>query len=457
MSGFDFNSMSEVQKKGASRGSRFKPALNLPVRIDKVHLADPNGKVATRGKDYIEAYLSTPAFGKDVINTVKVVLRDRGEPKDSERLPLEFFDLQMGKKVKGRYKVGQWPTIILEDARDIGNNTIECGWINVAEYSYDENPSQKELKELLQIGWVSVGYLNIPEDSSRFPSQYRTEHRVHEAEVISGLGDQAIENFRQLAINALSQPLDKGAGGPGFMIRLVNNNAFETGEGLLDAVKTEYVRSRWDKDAGTFEPAERTVDEFLANEDNASFVNWIANADHIAGSNGTLEIWPVNSYQVGKFATENEVKAKNAGRRHTAEDFAAPHVLLDGSLDLYDNGNRRTQWGLITEGMHKLVILDGKADWVVDKTFTLERFPSKLYAVEELPSKNLPETSIAYLTGLAAQRVEEKKLVREAKNGGPAAGQAAQMERPQDFGDEQQPDPTAGTKPAPSGPGFRPR
>nr|WP_250807654.1 hypothetical protein [Neorhizobium tomejilense] len=436
--------MAEVQKKGRSGG--YKPAMNLPVRIKDVHIVAENGKM-TRGKDWIEAYLLAPAFGKEARDVVKIRLVDRGVPADPEKAPLEFFDLQMGKKVKGRYKVGEFAALVIEDARETTDGFIECKWVRVAEYSYDEHPTNKDLKDLLHVGMVSVGFLNIPEaGSDRFPSQNRSAHLTHEAQIISGAGDEAIENFRQLAINALRERLDEGSARPSALFRVVNNNGIGT-EQAIDAVKSVQLRTRWDKEAGAFYPAEKTVDDFLADPENAIFVNWIRHADAIANSGGTIEIWPVFEYQSGKMAVDNEVKDKNAGKHHTAEDFTAPSILMDGSAETSDRGYRRNQYGLVAEGMHKLVLLDGKKEWTADQTVTLERFPSKLYLAEQLPTHNLPEATNKYLIDLATKRVDDKKALRAAakNNAAPAAAaEEQQNEQGQDFGQEQAPDPTAG-------------
>lgn len=450
MSDFDFGkAMADMPGKGRGNGG-FKPAMNLPLRIDKVH-ADKAAK--NPAKDYIEAFLLVDAFGKKANDIIQIKLKARQAPSDPEKLPLEVWDLQLGKKVKGRYQVGEYAAIVAENATLLTDGTFECGWIKVMEYAYADKPGEKAVKDALVIGPISVGYLNEPREGRNFHSQDRFVQMTDESVVVAGMGEAALASFRAQAIELMRDRSATAGGRPLLNVRLINNTAL----GTPDAVKVATIWTPWDSANGCLASPEVAVDTWMADERNGFWMRFIANADAIAASNGLLEMWPAASYQNGKMVTDNEVKAKNSGRHLTHETFSAPAVDVSGApVHKINNdgteGWRRNAYQLYAEGMHQVMLLDNRNEWSANQTYTLERFPSKLFALEELSTPNVSEAALALFASNAEKRVADK---REAlKNAKAPENQQSQSQDPaqsqgQDFGGDPAPDPTGG--------GFRPR
>ena len=454
MSGFNFEGMSNLKKSRGGSGGGFKPSYNLPLRLEAVHLA--NEKAATPSKDTLTGYIMfdpadpiTVPWGLDHQKPVTVRLRERPAPSDAAKVPLEVFDLVPGKKVKGRYKVHQYAAIVAEDAKLLSDGTIECGWIKVMEYEHKEVPEGM----WLHIGHVSVGYLNIPEESTgRYPNQERFVHFPEHSRPMTGMGQEALDNFKSQVSSLLADRSAAAGGRPTAIVRLINfSNVGQPDSSMSAIIKLAY-------DNGTPLSPEETVERWMAHEDNAQWVGFIQAADAIASSNGLLEVWPAWAFRAGKMATDNEVKKKTEGKFHTAEDFSAPMIDAGGNPMFRDNGRRMRNYGLIAEGMHQVMQMepreDGTREWVANQTYTLDRFPAKLYSLDDLPTPLITEDCRKQFEANAVKRVEEKRAERNARKAGNDAsndaGRAADnaSDQGQDFGDGA-PDPAAGQ--------FRPR
>lgn len=436
MSDFDFGGMEDLKKR-TGRGGNSQVSINLPFRIKAVNVANP--KEATRGVDTVEGYLIRPAFGKEVNDVVVIRIKDRGEVADPDKKPMEVFDLQVGRKKGAGAKMGNHAAVVAEDARVQADGTIECNWVKVVEHEYKETPDA----EWLHNGFVSVGYLQPIRNG--FIRQDRAVHFNDQAIAITGEGDEAIANFRDTLARLLAERTEAAGGRPSAVIRLVNQN----NAGKAGSVASTQVWLGWDKDNERHLAPEVAVDRWMASEDAAKWLNFVANADRIAGSNGVLEVWPVWSFTTAKKTAERETKAKEAGRLHLQEQFTAPMIDEAGNPVMNDNGKRRNHYGLIAEGMHQVVTMQGGTDWFANQTWTFERFPTKLYSVDDLPTPNVSPEIIKIFEANATKRVEEKRLARNVENDGPE--QQQEQEQGQDFGSDnnQAPDPAGGQ--------FRPR
>jgi hypothetical protein len=436
MSDFDFGGMEDLKKR-TGRGGNTQVSNNLPFRIKAVNLANP--KEATRGVDTVEGYLIRPAFGKDANEIVTIRIKDRGEPTDPDRKPMEVFDLQVGRKKGAGAKMGNHAAVIAEDARLQADGTIECNWVKVVEHEYKETPDA----EWLHSGFVSVGYLQPIKNN--FIRQDRTVHFNDQAIAITGEGDEAIATFRDTLARLLSERTAEAGGRPAAVIRLVNQGK----AGQAGSVASTMIWLGWDKDNERHLAPEVAVDRWMASEDAAKWLNFVANADKIAASNGVLEVWPVWSFTTAKKTAERETKLKEAGRLHLQEQFTAPMIDESGQPVLNDNGKRRNHYGLIAEGMHQVVTMQGGTDWFANQTWTFDRYPTKLFSIDDLPTPNVSPEIIKIFEANATKRVEEKKLARNLDNDGPEPQQ--EQEQGQDFGSDNN------NAPDPAGGQFRPR
>lgn len=436
MSDFNFEGMGDLKKRTGRSGGSF--SFNLPFRINQVNVA--NDKAATPSVDTVEGYLMAPAFGLNTNDLVTFKIKDRAPPKDPKKVPMEIWDLQIGKKKGSGGRMGQHAAVVAEDARMLSDGTVECGWIRVAEHAYNEKPE----KEFLHIGPISVGYLNVGEKPGDFTRQDRYVHFPQESRLVSGDGDAAIASFKEVVSSLLADRTEQAGGRPTVVVRLVNQKKV----GEVGSVATASVRLGWDKQNGTFMTPEETVDRWLADEENAKWVNFIGNADKIAKSEGVLEVWPAWLFQSGKMLSDREVEMKTKGYMHTSEQFSAPMIDEAGEPILNDNGNRRTHYGLIADGLHQVVQLENRTDWIANSSWTFERYPSKLYSIDDLPTKHLAAETVKAFEAVAVKRTEEKKNDRTARRE-PAAGQSQDQDQGQDFGSDAAPDATGGQ--------FRPR
>ncbi|MBY3151259.1 hypothetical protein HFO56_02520 [Rhizobium laguerreae] len=433
---FDFNGMEDLKKR-TGRGGGFTASHNLPFRIHEINLANP--KAATRGVDTVDGYLLKPAFGKEAGGLVTIKIKDRGAPTDPDKTPMEVFDLQIGRKKGSGGKMGQHAAVIAEDARVLQDGTIECNWVKVVEHEFKEAPEA----EWLHTGFISVGYLNAPTDKG-FIRQDRFVHFVEEARTISGAGDEAVAGFRDLVSKFLTERTSQAGGRPSAVIRLVNqNNAGQAG-----SVATATIWLGWDKEKSAFLTPEESVDRWLASEEAEKWLNFVRHADQIAASNGVLEVWPVWSFTTAKKTAERETKLKNAGKMHLQEQFTAPMINEAGEPVLNDNGKRRNHFGLIADGMHQVVQMQGGVDWFANQTWTFDRFPTKLFSIDDLPTANLSPEVVKVFEANGAKRVEDKRLARNVENDA-APEQQQEQEQGQDFGSDNTPDPAGGQ--------FRPR
>jgi hypothetical protein len=437
MSGFNFEGMDDLKKRTGRGGGNFKQTFNVPIRIHTVHVT--NDKKATRGVDSLEGSLLAPAFGLAVDAIVKLRIRDRGEPRDKDRTPMEIFDLQPGKKKGTGGRMGQNGAIIAENAQILEDGTIECGWVKVVEHEYSEQPG----KEWLHLGHVSVGFLRINEKDETTARQDRFIHYPEHASVISGQGEEAIASFKEKVTGLLADRSAQAGGRPTVVIRLVNQKAI----GTAGSVATASIWRGFDRDNNVPLSPEETVDNWLANPENAKWLNFIQNADQIASAEGVLEVWPSWHFNTGLKTAEREVKNKSSGKVHTAEQYAAPMIDDAGEPLFQENGKRRTHFGLIAEGMHMVVVPEGFTDWIANQTWSLESFPQKLYSIDDLPTANLSPDVKKVFDDNATKRVTEKRAARSANRDNEATQESAQG---QEFGNEGAPDPAAGQ-------GFRPR
>jgi alpha-D-ribose 1-methylphosphonate 5-triphosphate synthase subunit PhnH len=436
MSGFSFEGMSDLKKRtGGSRGNN-AVAFNLPFRISQVHVA--NTKAATRGVDTVEGFLIKEAFGLAIGDLVTIRIKDRGIPADPDKTPMEVFDLQIGRKKGSGGKMGTHAAVVAEDARMVEGNVIECNWVKVVEHEFKETPDD----EWLHSGFVSVGYLNAPTDSG-FIRQDRFVHFPEYAKVIEGQGEEALASFKA-TVSALLAERNADAGGrPSVVLRLVNQAQVSQ----PGSVATATIWLGWDKDAGTFLSPEESVDRWLSNPENANWLNFVQHAEQIGASNGVLEVWPVWSFTTAKNTAERETKLKKAGKMHLQEQFTAPMINEAGDPVTNDNGGRRNHYGLITQGMHQVVKMQGGTDWFANMSWTLDRFPTKLYSIDDLPTANLSPEVTAVFEAQGTKRVEDKKAARNQSRENDAA---PEQEQGQEFGSEAAPDPAGGQA-------FRPR
>jgi hypothetical protein len=427
-----------AKRTGRGNSGGGQVSHNLPFRIKAINLANP--KAATRGVDTVEGYLTRPAFGKAVNDVVVIKIKDRGEPSDPDRKPMEVFDLQVGRKKGAGAKMGEHATVIAEDARLQDDGTILCNWVKVVEHEYKEVPDS----EWLHSGYVSVGYLNPIKNN--FIRQDRSVHFADQAIAITGTGDDAIANFRDTLARLLAERTSEAGGRPAAVIRLVNQNA----AGQANSVRTAMIWLPWDKEANAHLSPEAAADRWLSSEDAGPWVRFIANADNIAGSNGVLEVWPVWSFTTALKTAERETKLKENGKLHLQEQFTAPMIDEAGQPVLNDNGKRRNQYGLIAEGMHQVVTMQGGTDWFANQTWTFDRYPTKLFSIDDLPTPNLSPEVVKVFEANAAKRVEDKRIARNVDNDGPE--QKQDNDQGQGFGSDdnnQAPDPAGGQ--------FRPR
>jgi hypothetical protein len=431
---FDFNGMQDLKKRTGRGGGSFQASHNLPFRIKAINLANP--KAATRGVDTVEGYLIRPAFGKAVNDVVVIKIKDRGEPTDPDKKPMEVFDLQVGRKKGSGGKMGEHATVIAEDARIQADGTIECNWVRVVEHEYKEAPDA----EWLHSGFVSVGYLQPIKNN--FIRQDRTVHFNDQSIAITGDGDEAIANFRDTLARLLAERTPEAGGRPAAVIRLVNQGK----AGQAGSVASTMIWLGWDKEANAHLAPEVAVDRWMASDDAAKWLNFVANADKIANSNGVLEVWPVWSFTTAKKTAERETKVKESGRLHLQEQFTAPMIDEAGQPVLNDNGKRRNHYGLIAEGMHQVVTMQGGTDWFANQTWTFDRFPTKLFSVDDLPTPNVSPEVIKIFEANATKRVEEKRLARNVDNDGPEQQQQQDQDQGQDFGSDNNnaPDPAGG-------------
>jgi hypothetical protein len=101
--------------------------------------------------------------------------------------------------------------------------------------------------------------------------------------------------------------------------------------------------------------------------------------------------------------------------------------------------------------MHQVVTMQGGTDWFANQTWTFDRFPTKLFSIDDLPTPNVSPEVIKIFEANATKRVEEKRLARNVDNDGPEQQQQQDQDQGQDFGsdDNNAPDPAGGQ--------FRPR
>jgi ribosomal protein L19E len=432
--------MDDLKKRTGRGGGNFKPSFNVPVRIHQVHVSNEKG--ATRGVDFLEGSLMAPAFGLEADAVVKVRIKDRGVPRDKERTPMEIYDLQPGKKKGTGARMGTHGAIVAENAQLLEDGTIECGWVKVVEHEYKEKPAG----EWMHVGHVSVGFLRINEKDPTSPArQDRFIHFPTAARVISGQGEEALASFKDTVVGLLADRAEQAGGRPTVVVRLVNQRAI----GTAGSVATATIWLGWDRDNKVSISPEATVDTWLANPDNAKWLNFIQNADNIAASDGVLEVWPSWHFNTGLKTAEREVKNKDAGKVHTAEQYAAPMINDAGEPLFTENGKRRTHYGLIAEGMHMVVVPENFTDWIANQTWTLESFPQKLFSIDDLPTDNLKPEVKKVFEDNAVKRVTDKRAARNATRDNEAS-QEQEQEQGQDFGSEgAAPDPAAGQ--------FRPR
>lgn len=421
---------------GASRGNATQ-SMNLLFRVKEVSAVSANEP--TPLKDTAVVVLLVDAFGKKADSEVTIRMRDRGQPKDPKKTPMEIWNLQPGKRYKkgSGEPCGEWPAVVGEDAKVLTDGTIELGWIKVIQHEYVENPTS----EAVMIGLISTQQLEVPGDRNnvKFPRQNRDYHMPDQAVMLGAVNDNdAITAFRAQAISFLTPHPDKGGGKPRAIVRLVNTAAIGQ-EGYLGSAT---IAERWVE--GTKQTPEQSVDMWLSDEANAGWLNYISLADQVVASGGIIEMWPAWRYDAGKQLTDNEVETKGKGRFTTDEAFSAPKLLDDGSLD----GTKR-QWGLVAEGVHQLVLLPTpKGDeWKVNVSYTSEKFPSKLFAYDELVTANCTEEMAKHFTDRATQRVAERVAAIRASKGNTAQAPARGQAPAQDFGGEGAPDPTAGFRP----------
>lgn len=448
---YDFSNMAAVEDKQPARKSggkgTFIPNLNVPVRVTQVVVADDKKKTPT--EDKIIGVLMAPAFGKKAGEEVVVKLKDRGPAADPDKIPTEIWDIQPGKKVKGRYTVGKNPAVIAENARPLDDNTIECGWIRVAEYEFNAKPAEKAVKDSLQYGMVTVGYLD--ERQNGIARQLRHLHFNDFAQVLTGRGEEAIANFKAMVVSMMENHADVAGGRTNVHIRMINNNDLTNPQ----SYKYATIYQGWNTDEQRPATGAESIERWLADQANVGWLeNIIAYADDVAESNGTLEIWPCWTYEAGKMAVDREVKAKSLGRATVNSEYTAPDVDLTGEpvIEFNNDGSKswhRNAYTLVTEGMHKLVLLDGRSEWIADTTMTLERYPNSFFKPEQLVTPNLTKAARDLFVGLAAKRGQFKREAFRASKEQKAAPANDASEAGQDFGGEAAPDPTAGA--------FKPR
>jgi hypothetical protein len=439
---FNFDGMDELSKRTGRGQSNSKPPLNLLFRMNgQINLENP--KKATRGKDSLEGVPLVAAWGLPTNEPLTIRIKDRGEPTAKDKIPMEVFDLQLGRKKGSGGVMGQFAAIVAEDARLLADGkTVECNWVKVVEHEYKEVPQGEHVHS----GMVSVGYLNAPSENG-FIRQDRFVHFSEFASVIAGQGDEAVTAFRERVSSLLAERTAEAGGRPSAIIRLVNQSK----AGEPGSVATTQIWLAWDKDSGAFLSPEVSVDRWLSNPDNAKWLSFVQHADQIAASNGVLEVWPVWSFTTAKKTAEREIGLKDAGKLHAQEQFSAPMIDEGGNPVLNDNNKRRTHYGLIAEGTHQVVQMQGGTDWLANQTWTHERFASKLYSLEDLPTANISPEVKAIFEANAVKRVEEKKLLLPRAPSARAKEEAKEpaSEQGSDFGDNT-PDPTGGQS-------FRPR
>jgi hypothetical protein len=435
-----FNKMSDLKKNRRSGNGSFPQSINLPLEVVEVHVS--NTKAPTPATDYVKATLMIPAFNLEAGTVVDVRLKQRPPATERDKEPMEVFHLQKGKRKGTGAPAGERPQFIAEDAVMQSDGTIECNWIKIAVHEAAETADG----EWLHVGeMISVGYLENQEGKS--PKQNRDLHWVSSARQIVSQedGSDAMTFFKDVVTDMLQDRTELASGRPMVTIRLINNNEL----GQESFVQAATISRRWDNDNKVWKSAEESLAMWLADQDNADWVEFIAAGDELSAANGTLEIWPTWRYRTGIKALERDIKRESEGKTASlpAGHFSAPKLSLTGEIVRDDNGKARSDWGLLAEGSLQAVRPQNFEDFIANATWTRERFPSRLHTTEDVVTPNLPAETAAHFVARGEKRVELKRESRKEQKA--ASAPAEDQQQGQDF--DGAPDPQAGMG------GFRPK
>lgn len=427
-----FDSMKEA--KAAKGGSRSGPStMNPVIRISNVVVA--NTKAATPETDYVEGVLVTPAFGLDVGTDVKVKIAPRKPAADPDKAPMEIWDLQTGRKKGTGGRMGEGGAFVAENATMGTDGMITCRWIKVVEHKQQDDVNFTD--EHVFFGSTSVGYLNKDNGAPTF--QYRDLHLLDSAAVIKSSDDMsATEVFRQTVAHFLEDMSETHGGGkPAAMVRMAAHKELDQGHYMAAIIPL-----RWNSEAGAPHTPLESVDLWLSEENRERSIwrGFIENVDTF-GDEATIEVWPVWRYPTAA----NKLK-KDAGRPfHDAHVHSAPKIDAAGSIVYNDDGSApKNEYGLLSDsGIMQVIQYEdagdgGKRDWFANMSYTLERYPSRLFAASEAITENLPESTRAFFTERAENRVKTKaEYLRGKKNNNSGAqNDDSPEQQAQDFGDE---------------------
>jgi len=373
------------RRRGGNSGT---PPEAWAVEFIEVILADP--KRATPDQDILVGKLMHDAgpFAKDTV--IRVKMRDRKDKVKSNMAPLEFFDLP---RKKGNHQpVRPGGAIILENCfvdDKVGENGVTCGWFKVA-----TRDPQSGL-ELIHVGYpVSVERERFEDvNGVRKYRQYRYVAVTQDAAKFS-----SVDEFREVVARFLS-PLgpEEGGGTPGVWVRVVNENE-------PDEVATARISLTWNGES--WDAPDTVVDEWLAQENNASWADTISKVGTPDAEGYIFEVIPFLRYNTGSNSLPS---AQNNGRvRDDSEQFQV-YVEENGQLVPRRNGDGFVTTNAFAMGGMVVRRMDDQTDqWFAIGTFNQKGKYGELFLREELITDNLPE--------LHKQEYRKRAAARGARN-----------------------------------------
>lgn len=421
---------------------------NVAVMIAEIHLADKTKKSINVAEDYAVAYLLEDAFGKKAefkprdpalkeeddteygspLTSVKIKMRDR--KLTGEHAPMEIFDLQPGKRKGAALPMGQYPTVLLENAYlDTRADVVLAGWLTVAQRDFS-NPLERCLTNVI----VSV-------DSERY--DMKENERVYRQNRFVVMADEAqtfnsLESFKAAAASFLSENPDAAGGQPVVTIRIIDNDSVVNSAKVAE-IATATIYQGWDAATSTRMSPEASVDRWLANPDNADWVSYI---EASGGETGyTFEVIPSFRYNTGV----QSLPSKKGKGIDDAENFRVPVEQREngGAKLAKNNGDGFVMTSGYAAGSMIVKRVNAEdAPWFATKTFRKNRFGS-IYMKDEVVTPNLPEdVRKAFETAAAGRGQAAKETMNKNRTGSADAAPHADDEIP--FGE---PDHSGGLTP----------
>lgn len=413
------------KSRQSSFGGNGGGSENVAVMIAEIHLADKTKKTINVAEDYATAYLLEDAFGLKAefkerdpnlseeedheagtpLTAVKIKMRARNLK--GEHTPMEIWDLQVGKRKGAALPMGEYPTVILENAwLDSRTNTVLVGWLTVAQRGYNETTTRALPGVLTTV--EKETYITT-DGGERNYRQNRYVAMPSEARTFDG-----IESFTASAIDFLQPNPEAAAGQPIATIRIVDNDSVVDPSRATDiAVTTIYPA--WDKEARTYASPEASVQAWLSNPKNADWVSYIEQSGSTPGY--TFELIPGYRYNTGR----DSLPSKRGKGMDDADSFRIP-------VEDRENGNSpiakpNGDGFLMTSGYAQGTVMvrsketDAGIEWYATKTFRKSRFGA-IYMRDELVTPNLPADVAASFEAAAVARGEQarKNLNQQREN-----------------------------------------